>query len=295
MDFSFRKKNTNTGRYCSVYFLPNKLTLCQMMHTNNQLPQIIELESRETTPETLPLLLQDIAKKQALKNIPCTWILHPDDYQIFILDKPDIPEAEIPAALRWQVKDLISYSPNEAAVTYITAPSHHAATEKIFAAVARLPLLEEKAEIIRESGIDLQCIDIPELALRNLCLHQDLDCYFGLLIIGPSHVEFVITYQTELLLSLRVQSVEENLSSLIPEIARAFTYCNNQLQKALPKELRVIGASPAQIVYLSATAEDIHVLPYSNTQCCHGKDALELNASVTQEEWIAVGGALRTI
>ncbi len=71
MDFSFRKKNTDADRYCSVYFLPNKLTLCQVMHANNhnQLPQIIELESRETTPETLPSRLQDIAKKQALKNI----------------------------------------------------------------------------------------------------------------------------------------------------------------------------------------------------------------------------------
>src|SRR3990167_633866 len=117
MDFSIRKKKPVTDRYCSVYFLPNKLTLCQAVRANNPLPQITGVESCETTPETLPSLLQDLVKKNALKNIPCTWVLQPDDFQLFILDKPAIPAIEIPAALRWQVKDLISYSPNEAVVT----------------------------------------------------------------------------------------------------------------------------------------------------------------------------------
>src|SRR3990167_2350522 len=295
MDFGFLKKKTSAVvAHCGIYFSQDRVTLCQVNRAaEKQAPTLSFIAQHEYTSKSLSSILRQLVKEHSLKNIPCCWILSPSDYQLFILDKPAIPETEIAAALRWQVKDLITYPAHEAVTQFVTIPSHHAATAKIFVAVARLSALEEREQLLREAGLHLTSIDILELSLRNLCSVVDQKAYTGLLLLGSAQTEFVITHVSQLLLSLRDNNTCENIAQLVPEITRAFTFCQHQLQESFPNTLYVSGGTPQQLVYLSATVEEIQVLPYAVTLCCQGKELEKNYLSISSDAWIALGGALR--
>src|SRR3989338_10953668 len=136
MDFQWlRKKNSTSSERIALYLLPDRFVLCQVDMGEKAALPTLKLIVEETFQEgAFAATLHQSIKKHDLKEIPCAWVLSPEQYQLFIVDKPALPDAEIAQALRWQIKDLISYSPQDAAVQYVTIPSHHAASGKIFVA-----------------------------------------------------------------------------------------------------------------------------------------------------------------
>lgn len=300
MNFDFldkiKRKSTLPG-LCSLYLLPNKLVICHALNDNRQLPCITFVETCICQMSTLKLVLTSIVKKQGLQNVKCTWILHPDYYQLFILDRPQIPDSEMEAALRWQVKDLISYPAEDAVVNYFTLPSSHAAKEKIFAAAARKSQLQAVSDVIREVGFNLESIDIVELALRNLINTENDDaCYLGLLVVGAENAEFIITHQKNLLLSLRItlgDNEQEIFSQMAKNILQAYTYCQNQQQTELPKELRVLCGIENGMAELQALLVGVQVEPYRLEKKCDMEVLLQSGEQWLSEDLIAIGGALR--
>ncbi len=43
-------------------------------------------------------------------------VLSPEQYKIIQVDKPNVPDEEINAALKWQIRDLVPYSPDNMVV-----------------------------------------------------------------------------------------------------------------------------------------------------------------------------------
>ena len=91
------------------------------------------------------------------------------DYQLNLIDTPEVPAAELRAALRWRLKDYLDYPVEEAVIDGFEQPrSGHGGRALTFAVSARASRLDELAGHIRAAGLELAAIDIPELALRNL-------------------------------------------------------------------------------------------------------------------------------
>ena len=94
-------------------------------------------------------------------------MLAADFYQLVQLDKPELSEEEMLQALPWQVKDLVSISPEDIIADYIDLPVHSAQQAKINVVVASLSWLKQLVQQVTQSGQQLLTIQPEEwLALR---------------------------------------------------------------------------------------------------------------------------------
>ncbi len=222
-----------------------------------------------------------------------------------------MPDNELAAALRWRIKDLVSFPAAEAAVDYfetpVTSPEHN--KNMLNVVVAHLQMLETTAKWIQASGLALTAIDIPELALRNMTasLQEDSDG-IALLLLQPKACRLLITRQGSLYLIRDInlaptpflldeqsstatsETYQSLLETLVLEIQRSFGFYQNRLRQALPKHLFVLGGNPSVLSDLA-------------TQLNCATKALDLKTIVQTRQPLsvklqmaclfAIGGALR--
>lgn len=300
MDFSFLRKEKTLPGLCCLYLLPDKFIVTQTL-PGKQAPTVSFAETNSYQPDSLKLALEHIVKKQGLRDATCSWVLYKSDYQLFLLDPPAVSESETASALRWQVKELIDFPAQDAAIEYFTIPSTLSAKKKIYVAAAKTIRLQAVSDVIRDVGLNLQYIDIAELALRNVnALYEDQDYYLGMLAFNDE-VEFIITHQKNLLLSRRLPFPNhgrafalssEWLNNLISEIQNSFTYCKSQQQRECPTKLLVFTAVPELATQLHSllnmTIEQLTIEKKLNFEW-----VMPTHDYLSLDYLIAIGGALR--
>src|SRR5450756_1442903 len=72
--------------------------------------------------------LQQAAQEYELGRYRCATLLHPAEYQLLMVDAPNVPREELKAAIRWRVKDLLDYHIDDATMdavsyTHLTLPT----------------------------------------------------------------------------------------------------------------------------------------------------------------------------
>jgi MSHA biogenesis protein MshI len=118
---------------------------------------------------------------------PCSTLLDSSDYQLLMVEAPEVPSSELKAAIRWRIRDLIDFHIDDAALDVFDAPPSGArgVQEHLYTVVTRSALVKEKVDTLQNAGAALEIIDIPELALRNIAARLDQDAggqatlYFG--------------------------------------------------------------------------------------------------------------------
>lgn len=308
VDFSFFYKEKPLPGLCCIYLLPETLIVAHALQPDqkdkkDQKPTITFLETCSYEPNLLKFALENIVKKHALKGMTCSWVLHSSHYQLFLLDAPSVSEAEIPLALRWQIKELIDYPSENALIQYFPMPSTLAAKKKIYVAIAKTMELQAVSNIINDVGFDLKYIDITELALRNInALYNDDLCYLGLLAFHHDFVELIITHEKNFILSRRLalptvtdagSLSPEWLSNLIAEIQHSFVYAQSQHRKELAKKLLVLTTVPNLAIelnqLLNIPTEQLAIDKKINLEF-----VIPSNDYWSPSNLIAIGGALRS-
>lgn len=115
-------------------------------------------------------LLASKVKQYGLGKCPCTTLMELGDYSIISVEAPDVPPAELRAAIRWQVKDLIDFHIDDAIVDVFDAPASgaHGHQKNLYVVVSRKSSVQQKVDVLQGAEANLTAIDIPELVLRNI-------------------------------------------------------------------------------------------------------------------------------
>jgi len=213
-------------------------------------------------------------------------------------------------ALRWQIKELITFPAQNAVIEYFPVPSIMESKKKIYVAAAEKSTLQTVADIIHEAELNLQFIDIPQLALRNInALYGDDTCFLGLIVFDKNQMEFIITHEKNLLLSRQLllpentdintlntasqlTTLPEWLNNLIAEIQRSFTFCKSQQQKELPSKLLIAAAAP-ELISQFGNLTGVETEQLQVEKKLHFELALQTDEHFSLDYLIAVGGALR--
>jgi MSHA biogenesis protein MshI len=98
-------------------------------------------------------------------------LLSPGEYQIVMVDAPNVPAEELKTAMRWRMKDVIDYPVEEAVVDVLSIPSVRYGSEhqqSVYAVAARHEVIRKRIQMFENAAMPLSVIDIPEAAQRNV-------------------------------------------------------------------------------------------------------------------------------
>ncbi|WP_426414991.1 type IV pilus biogenesis protein PilM [Aestuariirhabdus sp. LZHN29] len=101
-------------------------------------------------------------------------VLLPSQYQMLLAEAPDVPPEELADAMRWRIKDLISTPLDEVEVDAFLLPedAYRGRVRMCYVAAVRRDLIAQLTETVKGAGLQLNYIDLADLAMRNLALQQ---------------------------------------------------------------------------------------------------------------------------
>lgn len=238
-----------TNKRCCISISSNKISL---LCINLELQKITFMdEIAYDNPKDLALVLDGIIERNGLENISCFWLLTPDLYELNLIDSLPVPEDEFETALSWRIRSLINYPMDEAILEYFKLPAKRSSPNSplIAAVSAQKTKLNKKAEILKDSDLQLSVIDIPELALLNLAAPYEVD---------EKSTAFLYLYEKFLILNISCKKTlyftrhiefthdkdgNVNIEALALEVMRYMDFFQSQWRLPAPSRMFIAGTS----------------------------------------------------
>jgi MSHA biogenesis protein MshI len=258
-------------------------------------------------PDDNDIDLGQLLKAQGLHKQVCAMVLPLGVYKLLAIDAPEVPPSELRAAIRWRVHDLIDFHIDDAVIDVFDIPPVGPADnlKKLYVAVARSADVKQHIERLEPAGANLEIIDIPELAIRNIaaCLPEDQQG-IATLYFEPEQCLMTITHQSCLYLTRTLDigyrqlqdpatDSQPLLDRLALEIQRSLDYYEHHFHQAPVKHLGVLPLA-ASLPGLIDTLQNSLGL---TTRMIELGDILEtrveLDSKVAARCVLAVGAALR--
>src|ERR1039457_3699036 len=147
--------------------------------------------------------LQQAAQEDELGRYRCgATLLQPAEYQLLMVDAPNVPREELKAAIRWRVKDLLDYHIDDAIMDVLDIPVDKDLPGKnryMYAVAAKNEIVQGQVAQFELAKIPLQVIDIPETAQRNIAeLYETADRGIGMLTFDHAGGLFTLSFKGEL-------------------------------------------------------------------------------------------------
>ncbi len=200
--------------------------------------------------EKLNRQVKDYIADKNVSHTACCLVLDDKDYQLLVVDPPNVPEEEIAEAVKWKIKDLIQFPVADAVVDVFLQEDKHVADKRIAnVVVVHKDLIEKKTEFIESIGLHLAAIDIPELSYRNYFEHTDYaEKNIALVSVKPDSGKLVVIQKGEVLFS-RGFSINYKgglfddipESEIVLELQRSLDYYERQLKQVMPSIIVFIG------------------------------------------------------
>ena len=177
------------------------LTLAHVLRAPDSRPEVRLLETFAI--ETgLVEALQRLRSSRQLKSYACTTLMRPGDYNVTQLETPSVPREERKEALRWALKETVTYPVESACVDVLDIPNdglppgRSAGVLVISAAEASV---RSSVSAFAAAKIGLDALDIPELAQRNVAaLFEDANRGLAFLHIDESGMMLTLSFHGEL-------------------------------------------------------------------------------------------------
>lgn len=256
-----------------------------------------------------PRAIGDLVRNLGASGEPLNVVLSGNDYQLLLVDAPRVDSDELRAAVRWRVKDLIDFHIDDAVFDVFAVPGQQnrpRGQALMYAVAARARKIQTLVDCIRQASLQLDVIDIRELAMRNLAALTDHDVRGvvmlqlgdsgGLLTISHQH-ELYMTRQLDLEMDLEVGETYSGESALFQqlllEIQRSIDYYSSHFAQPAPVALSILPgyerASELGDWLDDQLDQDVEVFDLTRHMDCETapeSDGIDMRL-------MAIGGALR--
>jgi len=200
-----------------------------------------------------------LAGEYGLKRSRCTTALDPGEYNLLLTEAPEVPDEELRAAIRWRIKDIVDFPIQNATIELFELPGERVPgrPRSVYAVAARSDAIQRRVDLLTASGINLDVVDIPELAQRNLAALLPQDAR-GVVMLSFSRASglITITRQGEIYLSRSLDVgleqlqagalLSELLDRIVLELQRSLDYYDSYFRLAPVTDL-VLVPLPAEI------------------------------------------------
>lgn len=198
----FGKQKKQPG-WMALSFIPEGLCMAHV-HAGEDKP-VVTVCGVTADEGMNPQRLEKTAKEMHLAQYHCSTLLVPHEYQMLVVEAPNVPPPELKTAMRWRIKDLLDFHIDDATIDVLDIPpdkSGSARAHSMYAVAARNSAIERRVNTFNSAKIPLEVIDIPEMAQRNISARLE-EAGRGLALISFSEDGglLTVTYQGELYLA----------------------------------------------------------------------------------------------
>jgi MSHA biogenesis protein MshI len=145
-----------------------------------------------------------------LHQYQCATLLRADEYQIVVVERPNVPREELKTAIRWRIKDLLDQHVDDVTLDVLEIPVPDDANSRnpmMYAIAARNEVIQERVSQFEAAGIPLAVIDIEETAQRNItALFEEPDRAVATLYMDEQGGLLTVNYRGELFLARRFEA-----------------------------------------------------------------------------------------
>ena len=131
--------------------------------------------------------LTEWLKENLTDGMPAVLVLDDDDYELVLTEAPNVPDAELSAAMEFRIADLLAQDINETAIQAIRLPddAYRGRMSMAHVIAASNQTIEHWVEWTKKLKLNLSLITVPELCLLNLLALLEIEQGIGLLELGP--------------------------------------------------------------------------------------------------------------
>ncbi len=294
----------------AVCFQSGRVDVARMERNGSAQPVLelcASLPREDSEAETLARVRRDFG----LARVPCVTLMPYGDYQLQVMEAPEVPEAELKEAVRWRLKDVLDYPPDAATVDVISVPADPSAPTRgrsVYAVAARNELIAERMAAFAEAKLSLKAIDIPEMAQRNMAaMFETPERALAMLSMAAERGLLTFTAGGELYLA---RSIDVGLSQLqyaegdlrnqllervVLEVQRSLDHFDRQFS-FLPVSKLVLAPLPDDTGLQAQLSESLYVEVEQALleNCMDISHVPELGDRAMQaEQFLTIGAALR--
>jgi len=186
--------------------------------------------------EDSPKDFERVTKELGVERYQCLTVLPSTDYQLLLVDVPNVLAAELKAAVRWRLKDMLDYPVDDATIDVldIPVPAAGARGHSMYAVAARNDVIQSTIERFTAAAAPLSVIDIGETAQRNIAaLFEPPERAVGMLYLFPRQALLTINFRGELHLARRIDAGGEQLAAAPAQRDEALSRILLELQRSL--------------------------------------------------------------
>ncbi|MES1196830.1 MAG: hypothetical protein ABUL58_07795 [Steroidobacter sp.] len=309
MAFTFFKKKQQSGWRIGITPGERETALAIVRRQPNANPLLKHCgihPSAEVKPEHI---LSALIQGSQLAHAPVSGVIGNNDYQLVQVEAPEVPAAEMRAAIRWKMRDVVGFPVEDATVDVFDIPASPRRTQlnMKFAVAARSEAVNKIVNLMEHRARGFDAIDIPELCLRNLSvlLPQD-EKGVALLALGEDFAQLVITRKGVLYVTRRIElmkrddiDLEEShndidAAALALEIQRSVDYYESHFDQVAIQDLVIAPSEPRTRQLMRTLKSEISL----NIEMFEVERYFEVAPGIEIDtRWpglIALGAALRT-
>jgi len=108
--------------------------------------------------------LEKLRREANIGNHDVTTLLAPGEYQMLLVEAPNVPTEEMKTAVRWKIKDGLNFHIDDATVDIVRIPASKYASgrpQSLYAIAAANGIIQERIRLFEQAKIELDVIDTP--------------------------------------------------------------------------------------------------------------------------------------
>ena len=230
-----------------------------MAHFDDSRDAPLRCQQLEQCRLDTPELLRAAVSEWSLSDCATSWVLSPGQYHLLLVEAPAVDDAEMLEALRWRVKDMVSFDVAEAVLDYFTVPddAYRGRSTMLYVAVIEPHTSADIETLTEAADLQLDTIEIPELSLLRLKALEGETLDTAVLGLQSPHSlinlicddQLYLTRQVDTqaeLISVDAVDIESRASHMVLDLQRSLDYYESQIGKPPCLRLLVCPLQPGE-------------------------------------------------
>ena len=297
------RKRARSHALTGLHLTPKVMASASIEHQRGRKPRLVAAECRALSGDRdlERLVQQAVSGRGSRVNL----VLADGQYELLLVEAPRVDPSELRAAVRWKVRNLIDFHIDDAVIDVFDIPGQNNRPQgqaMMYAVAARSREVREHIDLLEDADLNLQVIDITEMALRNLASQLDEDVRgVAMLYLQENHGIITVTQQGSLYLSRRLETgttqVLDNPDTAYDQIAlevqRSLDYYDSHFGQPSVAALRILPGFPGHQDLVQSLDDGLNM----QVDGYRPDDVVEADADAPDEYLgeflVALGGALR--